>query len=44
MGIGAIIEVAKKRGWKSSDIKYTTSFDRSKDASSVVGYASALFS
>lgn len=43
MGIGAIIEVAKKRGWKSSDIKYTTSFDRSKDASSVVGYASALF-
>lgn len=42
IGIKAIVEVAKKHGWKTQLLDYRTSADASGDTSRVVGYMSAL--
>lgn len=43
IGVEAILDVAKMRGWSSTLLDYRTSADASGDKSRVVGYASALF-
>lgn len=42
IGIKAVIEASKKHGLKTKLVDYRTSYDTSSDASSVVGYMSAL--
>ena len=42
IGVKAVIEASKKQGLKTKLIDYRTSYDTSSDASSVVGYMSAL--
>jgi len=42
IGVKALLEAAHKNGYKSELIDYRTSFSASRDASSVVGYMSAL--
>lgn len=42
VGLAALISLASKKGWKTNNLKYTTSFEYSKDSSNVVGYASAV--
>ncbi|NLC28251.1 MAG: AmmeMemoRadiSam system protein B [Campylobacteraceae bacterium] len=41
-GIAALINLASKKGWETKNLEYTTSYEHSKDSSSVVGYASAV--
>ncbi len=43
IGVEAMLDVAKKREWKSILLDYRTSADSSGDNSRVVGYASAVF-
>ncbi|MBF0188115.1 MAG: AmmeMemoRadiSam system protein B [Magnetococcales bacterium] len=42
-GMAALLELAKKKGWKNDLVDYRTSAETSGDRSSVVGYASYLF-
>ena len=42
IGVKAVIEASKQHGLKTKLIDYRTSYDTSSDASSVVGYMSAL--
>ena len=42
-GMEAIIDYARKAGWKSSVLDYRTSGDTAGDKESVVGYLSAIF-
>ena len=42
IGVKAVLEASKKEGLKTKLVDYRTSFDASSDASSVVGYMSAL--
>lgn len=44
IGVEAILNVAKKKGLKSTILDYRTSADTSGDTARVVGYTSALFS
>lgn len=44
IGVEAMLNVAKKKGLKSTILDYRTSADASGDTARVVGYASALFS
>ncbi|MGN7610562.1 AmmeMemoRadiSam system protein B [Magnetococcales bacterium HHB-1] len=43
IGMSALLNLAKRHHWQSKLIDYRTSYDYSKDASRVVGYASYLF-
>lgn len=42
-GVKALLQVCEKNGLNSQILNYTTSAERSKDESSVVGYVSAVF-
>jgi hypothetical protein len=44
IGVEAMLNVAKKKGLKSTILDYRTSADASGDTARVVGYTSALFS
>ena len=43
IGLAAIIDYARRKGWKSKVLDYKTSGDTSGDRSAVVGYASYIF-